>query len=265
MNSGSRPLVLLHGFTGCSEVWNDVMTALGDEYRCIAPDLPGHGAQAHDLPADAYSFTGVCAMLIEKLDQAEFAEINLWGYSMGGRIALHFALAYPGRVHSLILESTSPGIADEDVRTQRLQVDSALADRLVTDGLERFVDQWMDQPLFATQKLLSPMRQELGRRLRMQNDAESLAAALRGFSVGNQGPLHDCLRDLPMPVLVMVGELDAKYRGTGEGMTRSIPNVQLRIIPQAGHAPHWEQPAETAAAVAEFLDGVEHGFPRSRE
>jgi pimeloyl-ACP methyl ester carboxylesterase len=74
--------------------------------------------------------------------------------------------------------------------------------------------------------------------------------------VGRQEPLHNRLRELTMPVLVIAGELDQKYRELGEYMADSIPNAQFRIIPQAGHAPHWECPTETAAAVAEFIESA---------
>ena len=115
------------------------------------------------------------------------------------------------------------------------------------------IDRWMDQPLFAPQQSLLSERQELGRRLRLQNSAAGLAVALRGFSVGRQEPLHNRLAELTMPTLVIAGEWDHKYREIGEAMVHSIPNAQFRIIPGTGHAPHWERPFETAAVVGEFL------------
>jgi 2-succinyl-6-hydroxy-2,4-cyclohexadiene-1-carboxylate synthase len=253
VNTQCHTVVFLHGFTGSATVWRDVIDALPHPYNCRALDLPGHGVRADITDATAFSFDGVSDLIAEELRRSDLNRIALWGYSMGGRIALHFALKYPARIASLILESTSPGLPVRADRELRAKVDDELAARLVADGLEKFVDGWMDQPLFASQKELPVERQAQGRRLRLQNSVHGLASALRGFSVGRQEPLHNRLRELTMPTLVMAGELDAKYRETGESMAHSIPNAQFRIIPNAGHAPHWECPVETAAVAADFL------------
>jgi 2-succinyl-6-hydroxy-2,4-cyclohexadiene-1-carboxylate synthase len=175
---------------------------------------------------------------------------------MGGRIALHFALRNPERIQRLILESASPGIKDETERERRRKSDDELAVRLESEGIERFVDEWVNQPIFASQKSLPAERQALGHWWKTQHSVNGLAGALRGFSVGRQAPLHDRLRELPMPVLILAGELDAKYRDIGEAMAHSIPRAQFRIIAGAGHAPHWEQPDATAAAVKQFLNST---------
>jgi 2-succinyl-6-hydroxy-2,4-cyclohexadiene-1-carboxylate synthase len=254
----SVPLVLLHGFTGCGEVWDDVRAALPEVIHCMSPDLPGHGSRTDVTPDNAFTFEGVCAQLRETLKGAGTDGLDLWGYSMGGRIALHFALTYPDLIHSLILEGASPGIADAEERCQRLRSDEQLAARLLADGLEQFVREWMKQALFASQKSLPLELQERGRELRMKSNAAGLSAALRGFSVGRQEPLHNRLQELTMPVLLITGSLDRKYCAIAESMAHSIPQAQLRIIPEAGHAPHWERPQETAAVVLEFLGSPQH-------
>lgn len=256
MNAQNSTIVFLHGFTGSTTVWSDVISVLPRKYDSHALDLPGHGELSELRDAAAFSFDGVCELIADDLRHRDLNRITLWGYSMGGRIALNFALKYPELVSSLILESASPGLPVRADRELRAKVDDELATRLVADGLEKFVDGWMDQPLFASQKQLPVERQVQGRHLRLQNSAHGLASALRGFSVGRQEPLHNRLQELTMPSLVLAGELDAKYREIGESMAYSIPNAQFRIIPNAGHAPHWERPVETAAVAAEFLSAA---------
>lgn len=248
-------VVLLHGFTGCAQVWNDVVAALPSSTSSIALDLPGHGSRSEIGDPSIYNFDGVCELIAEDLDRMEVDRVVLWGYSMGGRIALHFALKSPERISTLILESASPGLPVRADREIRAKIDDELAARLESGGLDKFVDGWMDQPIFASQKRLHVDRQAQGRRLRFQNSVHGLAAALRGFSVGRQEPLHNRLRELTMPTLIIAGELDIKYREIGESMAHSIPNAQLCIINGAGHAPHWECPVETADAVDEFMTG----------
>jgi 2-succinyl-6-hydroxy-2,4-cyclohexadiene-1-carboxylate synthase len=256
MTKRHSPVVLLHGFTGCADVWNDVIGAMPQDYSCVALDLPGHGSKANVRNSAAYTFDGVCDSILAELKDRGISRIVLWGYSMGGRIALHFALKYRAALSALILESASPGLPAKADRASRAKADEELATRLESDSLEKFVDEWMDQPLFASQKSLSNERQMAGRQLRLRNSSRGLADALRGFSVGHQEPLHNRLRELTMPTFIMAGGLDIKYRGIGESMALSIPNAQYCIIPKAGHAPHWECPVETAAVASEFLTGT---------
>lgn len=250
------PLVLLHGFTGQAVVWDEVRFVLGEGYLTHAIDLPGHGSKSAVQAAELFTFSGVCSAIERELMEIGISRFNLWGYSLGGRMAMHVALRNPERVNCLILESSSPGLADDVDRQTRIKSDEELADRIESEGLESFVDYWINLPLFASQKLLPAAKQELGRRLRLQGSSEGYAAALRAFSVGRQEPLHNRLRELTMPVLVIAGEFDQKYRELGEYMARSIPNAQFRIIPRAGHAPHWERPEETSSAVAEFIQSA---------
>ena len=179
--------------------------------------------------------------------------VHVLGYSMGGRAALRLAVAAPGRVSALVLESASPGIDDPDQRALRAAADGALAARIERDGVEAFVRYWEDLPLFATQRRLPEAVRALQRTQRLACDAMGLANSLRGMSVGRQTPLHERLRALPMPVLLIAGALDDKYRVLAESMTRRIPCSRAVIVPDTGHAVHLEQPALFDRAVLEFF------------
>ena len=77
---------------------------------------------------------------------------HLLGYSMGGRLALYFALAYPERTRTLTLVSASPGIASLTERAERRRRDNALADRIEQDGIAAFVDYWQSLPMWKSQR-----------------------------------------------------------------------------------------------------------------
>src|SRR5690625_6877126 len=81
-------------------------------------------------------------------DTLKITKIHLLGYSMGGRTSLSFANYYPEKINSLILESASPGIADPFERQRRKEADKALAEKILIEGVEAFVDYWEDLPLF---------------------------------------------------------------------------------------------------------------------
>src|SRR3954463_15869492 len=121
-------LVLLHGFTQTRQSWRRTAQALQGRYRALVPDLPGHGQAAHRTP----SFDAVTAY-VRALGPERF---TLAGYSMGGRIALHDALALPPRGERLVLVGASRGLADPAERAARRAADDALAGRIEAIGVE---------------------------------------------------------------------------------------------------------------------------------
>lgn len=232
-------LVLLHGFTQTGRSWAPVVAALGERYRAFAPDLPGHGNSAERRPA---SF-GAAIAYLRALREGPF---GLVGYSMGGRVALAFALAHPERVARLVLVSSSPGIADAGERAARAAADAELASRIEAIGLEAFVDEWAAQPLFAG---LPRGVEDLARADRLRNTAPGLAASLRGMGTGVMEPLWARLGSLSMPVTVLAGERDEKFVALAEQMAAAIPSAEARVVEGAGHALHLERPDAVAAAL----------------
>lgn len=252
---GRPGLLLLHGFTGCIALWDDVVDLLKTDFRCIRIDLPGHGKTETSANEASFHMEPVARALTELLDRLKIDRIHVWGYSMGGRLALHLALMFPARVQCLILESASPGLADATERRQRKDADDRLANQIKQNGVAAFVDEWMSRPLFAAQRTLPAKRQQRARELRLQQTAAGLALSLHGMGVGVQQPLHDQLGELQSPTLVMAGELDDKFRAIGMSMADAIPRAVYCLMPQAGHAPYWEQPEACVNMVRPFLQG----------
>jgi 2-succinyl-6-hydroxy-2,4-cyclohexadiene-1-carboxylate synthase len=234
-------LVLLHGFSGTHRAWDGVIDRLpAERYRPLALDLPGHGAAA-GAPRPITFESAVAAVLGGAPER--FA---LCGYSLGGRVAMHVALAAPERVTRLWVIAANPGIEDGEERAARVASDEALADRLETDLFEGWIDAWRSQPLFREDP---PEVGELARADQRRNDPRALAAALRGLSVGAMEPLWDRLGELQMPVTVLVGERDAKFQALAQ---RALPLLQrgsLSVI-AGGHG----LPIENPGGVAGVLD-----------
>jgi len=128
-----------------------------------------------------------------------------------------------------------------------------LAQRLEREGLEPFVDAWMTQPLFATQRHLAPDVLTRQRALRLEHDPVRLAAALRAMGAGRQAPLWDRLPTLRLPTLVITGEDDHPYRAIAAAMTARLPDARVAVIPDAGHAVHLENPVPFWSVVEAFL------------
>lgn len=242
-----RPWLLLHGFTGSSQNWAPLWPRLLAHSQLIAVDILGHGRS--DAPDDEqrYRIDQVAADLIHILDVLGVDQISLYGYSMGGRLALATAVAYPERVQQLLLESASPGLASPVERQTRIQQDRALADRIEREGIPAFVDYWQQIPLWHSQQQLPTAVRQQQRQQRLQNRAHGLANSLRGMGSGAQPSLWPALPGLSMPVSLLVGELDAKFTAVNRQMAQLLPQASLQIVPGAGHTVHLEQPTAVAA------------------
>src|SRR3954447_12349745 len=212
----AETIVLLHGFGGTHRTWDRVVAQLDRErYLPLALDLRGHGAARDARPI---GFVECCADVLAAAPE-RFA---LCGYSMGGRIAQHIALAAPERVSRLVLVSTTAGIDDPVERTARLAADAELAAQIERETIEEFVARWRSQPLFADEP---PWLSAAARTDHRHNDPRALAAALRGLSTGAMEPLWDRLSSLSMPAAVLAGERDAKFRALAERLGTALPNA----------------------------------------
>jgi 2-succinyl-6-hydroxy-2,4-cyclohexadiene-1-carboxylate synthase len=237
----SDSVVLLHGFSGTRRAWDGVIELLDAErYRPLALDLPGHG-EAGDA-RQQITFAD-CVRTVLALAPERF---TLCGYSLGGRVALHIALAAPERVSRLVLVSSSAGIEDPHERASRRAADGQLARDLEREPFEAFIERWRTQPLFAADP---PAVGELARADQRRNRPEALAAVLRGIGTGEMTPLWSRLPELRMPVALVVGDRDRKFQALGRRMAQLLPDAQLRIVP-GGHILPLENPAAVAEAIA---------------
>ncbi len=164
-------------------------------------------------------------------------------------MALHATLAHPEEVEGLVLISGTAGIEDAAERAARVERDEALARSLEQEGLDAFLERWLEQPLFAT---LPPTARDT--EARRENTAAGLASSLRLTGTGTQDPLWDRLPALSMPVLLVAGELDERFTATARRMSDAIgTNATLRVIAGAGHACHREREEDFGAILRDWL------------
>lgn len=253
--SQETPVLLLHGFTGSSEVWDGrILDRLSEGRRVIAVDLPGHGRSLISSNPARIDILAVVELLSETLDAHRIPVADWIGYSMGGRIALAAAVQRPERVRRLVLESASPGLEAEPERARRRTEDRALADKLEELGIDWFVGYWMEQPLFASQRALKAQVRAEARSRRLRNNPQHLAAALRALGAGSQPPLWSDLSEVRQEILLLTGEADLKYGRLADRMVDSIPTAEHVRVPGVGHAVHFEAPEAWLEAVVGFLE-----------
>jgi 2-succinyl-6-hydroxy-2,4-cyclohexadiene-1-carboxylate synthase len=233
-------LVLLHGFTNTGASWDQVVATLPERYRPQAPDLRGHGTASDVRPVSLAAVVGdISGMAGEPVD--------LVGYSMGGRIALHVALAPAARVRRLVLIGASPGIADPAQRAARRAADERLADEVARMTIEAFAERWAQTGVLADQP--PSVRAVVGKQ-RLRNTPAGLAEALRGLGPGALPSLWDRLGELTVPVDLVVGERDEKFRGIAGDMAAALPRARVHVVGGVGHAVHLEAPGAVADVIA---------------
>ncbi len=235
-------LVVLHGFTGSGATMADLARRVDPD--AIVPDLAGHGAGPHPVEPTAYTVDAMADAALALADEP----VDLVGYSMGGRVAFTAACRHPDRVRSLSLIGASAGLADAEERAGRAAADDRLAE-LIEQDLPAFVDRWMANPLFATQTRLGEAFLAASRSQRLTNDPTELATSLREASTGRMTALHDVLDRCAMPVGLIVGADDAKFRAIADDLQARLPDALVHVVPDAGHAAHLEQPDLVADAI----------------
>lgn len=228
-------VVALHGFAGTGRLWD----AVDPSYT--APDLPGHGAAGGVRPI---SFDAC----VEHVLAAAPERFTLAGYSMGGRIALHVALAAPERVERLVLIATTAGIDDPEERERRRSADEVFAGEIEGVTIDAFVARWAANPLFADDPAdaVAAWHEDMRR-----NEPANLAAVLRGIGTGAMTPLWDRLGELTMPATVLAGERDAKFRALAGRITSGLRGqVDEVVVAGAGHGLPREAPRAVAEAIS---------------
>lgn len=245
-------LVLFHGFTGSAKGWASI-AAQFPEYRVVAFDMIGHGES--DAPDDValYEMPVQIELLAAAFEALKLSKVHLLGYSMGGRIALSFACAYPQYVCSLTLESATAGLVDATERKARQDSDAKLAAKLEQEGLEAFIDFWERIPLFESHASLPEAVQKVMREERMSQRAQGLANSLCGIGTGKMPAVWHLLSSLQMPVHLLAGEQDEKFIHLNKKMAEHIQNVYFSTISDAGHTIHVENPAQFVKIVKEFI------------
>ncbi len=239
MGAMAPNLVLLHGFTNTGASWDQVASALPERYRSLAPDIRGHGSASAVRPV---SLAGVVA----DVGAAATEPFELAGYSMGGRLALHVALALPGRVRRLVLIGASPGIADRGERDERRAADDRLAAEVERMTIEAFAERWARTGVLADQP--AGVRAAVHRD-RLRSTPAGLAAALRGLGTGALPSLWERLRELDVPVELVVGERDAKFQAIAAEMAGALADARVHVVGGAGHAVHLEAPGLVADVI----------------
>jgi len=247
-------LILLHGFMGSSSDWDDIIPFLTATSYCIAVDLPGHG-KSFSGRAEDFSMEACAASVVSLMNELNLSRASLLGYSMGGRLAMYLAIKHGGRFDAVMIESASPGLKTAEERQERRELDDQLAHKILTMPLGEFVDEWYRQALFATIDRESDKFAEMLQR-RHKSDRKGLSMSLRHMGTGSQPSLWNELGQAGLPMLLIVGRHDVKFRLIASEIAEKCSVARMVTIDRAGHNVHFENPEAYVRQVTFFLENT---------
>ena len=239
------PLVAMHGFSNSIYTWEPVMDAFSRRFQAFAYDHRGHGGSSKRQ--GPFTIETLAQDLLALLNFWGLDRVHLMGHSMGGRVALWFALEHPERVDSLMLVGSSAAAPEGDMR-QRFEFLRKLA---LDEGMEAVL---ASEEMRATlpREYIEGASAEVFRRRFLKNTPADYAAA--ADAILQTPDMTGRLGEIQAPTWVCVGEKDAGSMAFGEMFEERIPNCVRTIIPACGHFPMQDAPEAFCAAFDDFVD-----------
>jgi pimeloyl-ACP methyl ester carboxylesterase len=239
VHGNGPPLLLTHGYSSTSAMWQGQVAALSKRYRLVLWDMRGHGQSDYPGDAAAYSEALTVADMAALLDAVGADQAIVGGLSLGGYMSLAFYRAHPERVRALLIIDTGPGFRKDDAREAWNKRAYDTAERFEREGLE---------------VLKSSSRE---RSTVTHRDASGLARAARGMLTQRDARVIETLPEIKVPSLIVVGADDTPFLAASDYMAAKIPGAQKVVVPAAGHAVNIDQPQAFIEAVLPFLDDIE--------
>jgi len=249
----SQPcLLMLHGFMGDSRAFNHLLVDLKKFCNPITIDLLGHGQSQKVYDPKRYHEARQVADLKKIINTILDSPPFIYGYSMGGRLALKTVVSDPDLFQGTILESTNPGIADKQKRNERKAVDVKRA-REIRSNYSEFLENWEKLELFESPLKKDPEISEAYKDMQLQQDPEAIAASLRGFGTGFMEPVTEDDTPFEGPVLLLAGSKDHKYIAINKQMKTFFSRASNHII-KAGHRVHLDNPKAFTKLINSFIE-----------
>ena len=246
VDRGTGPVVvLLHGFVGSADYWERIVPLLERHFRCIVPDLLGHGLS--DAPDGLYTIEQMADGVLQLLDELNIDRVVLLGHSMGGYTALSFAERYPerlsafGLIHSMALPDDAAG------REKR----TAVAERVRREGVGPFAEQ--SAPNWFAPENAKSMHAELERVIGIGRETKPEGAAGAALAMRERPDRTGVIRDSKLPVLLVAGSEDG-IAPPDKAFAAENGRTTRHIIEGVGHMSLFEAPQELARHIASFVE-----------
>jgi len=229
----SLPLLLTHGFSASSAMWEPNLAALSASRQVVTWDVRGHGRTVVPAKPELYSQDASVEDMAAVLDACGIESAAIGGLSLGGYLSLAFHNRFPERVSALLLFDTGPGYRNDEGRRGWNDYALSQAERFENEGLEA-----------------------LGRSPEVQrgdHDPVGLALAARHILTQHGPEVIESLGSIAVPTLVLVGDRDKPFLKAADYMASHIPGAKKVVLADAGHAANIDQPEAFNLAVEDFL------------
>ncbi len=256
LDEGQGPPVLFgHSFLWDREMWRPQIDALKPCFRCIVPDLWGHG-ESDNLTAAPDGITSIADDHWQLMQSLGIDEFSIVGLSIGGMWGLELALAYPAAVRRLVVMDSYLGAEPPETQRRYLGMLSSIrAGGCILDAIADAVVPLIFSPY--TIAAGSPMVASFHRHLVEMPSERIPTIAAVGETIFTRPDRLDALAHLTQPVFVMVGADDAsRPPPESREMANAIPRAELRIILRAGHVANLEAPDLVSRELHRFLSGI---------
>lgn len=244
-------LLMLHGFMGDSRCFEHLIEGLGKTCNPVTLDLLGHGNTEKIYEAERYQEDKQIKDILTLAKKTLASPTFLYGYSMGGRLALKTACKEPTLFKGLILESTSYGIIEVEKREERKETDRLRA-RHIQQDFKKFLKEWEELPLFQSPDTSDQELKERYKQIQHEQDPDALAASLRGFGTGYMTPANEHNKNYSGPALLLAGSNDQKYIDISKNLKELFGKAEIRIL-TAGHRVHLDNPQELTQQINLFI------------
>jgi pimeloyl-ACP methyl ester carboxylesterase len=248
-----QPIVLIHAGVADSRQWNNEFARFAQGYRVLRYDLRGYGKSS---PVEGeFSHMGDLIALLDHLGLHQ--PLVLIGCSMGGGLAMDFALGHPSRVKALVMVGSGPSGLSLDVadHPKEAEAEQAYTAGELDQVAELEAQIWFDGMGRTAQQVNQGMRKLA---LEMNRLALSHQATKLGKRLPNADrPAAERLAELKIPVLAIVGDHDIPYmQAAADYMVDNIPSARKVMMQDAAHLPNLDHPDQFQSAVGAFLDEI---------
>src|SRR5437773_6382948 len=238
VHGSGPPLLLTHGYSSTSAMWQGQTEALSKRHRLVLWDMRGHGQSDYPDDPRAYSEALTVADMAAVLDEVGATSAIVGGLSLGGYMSLAFYRAHPERVRALLIIDTGPGFKKDDAREAWNKRAHETGDRFDKEGL-------------AVLKSGSAERAYA-----VHRSADGLARAARGMLAQKNSNVIESLPTIKVPSIVIVGANDTPFLAASDYMAAKIPGAKKVVIANAGHASNIDQPLAFNDAVTGFINAL---------
>lgn len=243
---GSGPaLVLLHGYPLDHSIWTQQMSDLSQKYQVIIPDLRGFGKSS--APEGIYHMHSMAEDVVALLNHLQVDKAVIAGHSMGGYIALAFAMQYPDRLAGLGLVCTQSREDDDAGRTRRYET----ADAVSTQGSKVVAEVMPDKLVYKNPELSNRLYGMI-----METRPVGIIGALKGMA--ERENMRPNLARIDVPVEIIASREDALIPPErSQEMAEMIPHAHLTVFEECGHMPMMEKPSSVSEVLHNLMQKTE--------